>query len=205
MDNIQVVVFDCDGVMFETKEANMAYYNQILKFFNKPPLNREQSEYAFMHTADATLSHLFDDEETLGKARDYRKKLGYLPFINLMKEDPYLKPLLQKLKPRYKTAVAKNRADTMVHVIKIHGLEGLFDLVVTALDVNNPKPHPESLIKILEHFKASPNEAIYIGDSELDEKAARDAGVYFVSNNNKSLNADFHIESLKEMEALLLN
>ena len=29
MKNIKVVAFDCDGVMFDTMKANMAYYNQI--------------------------------------------------------------------------------------------------------------------------------------------------------------------------------
>ena len=36
MKNIKVVAFDCDGVMFDTTKANIAYYNQILDHFDRP-------------------------------------------------------------------------------------------------------------------------------------------------------------------------
>jgi len=55
-----------------------------------------------------------------------------------------------------------------------------FDLVVTSLDVERPKPHPDSLLKILAQFKAAPRQSLYVGDSEVDEKTARAAGVPFV-------------------------
>jgi phosphoglycolate phosphatase-like HAD superfamily hydrolase len=42
--------------------------------------------------------------------------------------------------------------------------------------VENPKPSPDQLIKILEHFNIEPYQLIYIGDSKLDEIAAKAAG-----------------------------
>ena len=39
---IRAVVFDCDGVMFDTADANRIYYNRVLERFGKPPLNQEQ-------------------------------------------------------------------------------------------------------------------------------------------------------------------
>ncbi|MBW1841164.1 MAG: hypothetical protein JRI75_05165, partial [Deltaproteobacteria bacterium] len=54
MKDIVVVAFDCDGVMFDTTRANMAYYNRILNHFGKPDMTPEQFSFAHMHTADAT-------------------------------------------------------------------------------------------------------------------------------------------------------
>ncbi len=66
-----------------------------------------------------------------------------------------------------------------------------------------PKPHPESLIKIVEHFGIKPSQAIYVGDSVLDEMAAKAAGIPLVAYNNKDLSADYHITNLKELEEML--
>ena len=41
-DTIKAVVFDCDGVMFDTADANRIYYNRVLANFNKQPLSEEQ-------------------------------------------------------------------------------------------------------------------------------------------------------------------
>jgi HAD superfamily hydrolase (TIGR01549 family) len=203
MKNIKVVVFDCDGVMFDTIEANTAYYNRILNHFGKPNLTPEQLVYSHMHTADEALANLFHDENTLKAAQAYRKNMSYFPFLKYMEIEPYLKPLLKKLRPQYKTAIATNRTDTMNRVLVEHGLERYFDLVVSASDVKHPKPNPDQLIKILEYFKVDSRQAIYIGDSEVDEMAAQAAGTPFAAYKNESLAADFHIQSLKEIEGIL--
>jgi len=204
MEAIRVVAFDCDGVMFDTVQANKAYYNHILEHFGRPAMSPEQFAYSHMHTVDQSISNLFKNEKHIQAAHKYRKKMSYLPFLKYMEIEPYLKPLLEKLKARYKTAVATNRTDTMDRVITAHGLEGYFDLIVSASDVKHPKPHPEPLIRVMKHFKIAPEQLMYIGDSTLDETAAKAAGAVFVAYGNESLPAEFHIQSLKEMEDILL-
>ena len=203
MKNIKVVAFDCDGVMFDTTKANMAYYNHILNYFGRPAMTPEQFTYSHMHTADDAIAHLFDDEKSLVAAQAYRKTMTYYPFLQYMKIEPYLKRLLEKLRLQYKTAIATNRADTMNRVLRENGLEEYFNLVVTANDVDNPKPHPEQLIKIMEHFNVDSRQVLYVGDSELDEMAAKAAKVRFIAYDNGSLAAEFHIQSLKEIEGIL--
>lgn len=203
MNDIKVIAFDCDGVLFDTKKANMAFYNQILNQFGKPDLTSEQFAYVQMHTIDAALRHLFDDESICKRAHAYKKKIGYFPFIKLMEIEPDLKTLLKKLRQKYKTAIATNRTDTIGPVLAGHNLKGYFDLVVSALDVARPKPHPDLLVKILTYFEIEPFQAVYVGDSELDEAAAGAAGVPLIAYNNLSLSADYHIKSLKELEIIL--
>ena len=203
MKHIKIVAFDCDGVMFDTTEANTAYYNHILDHFGRPALTAEQFAYCHSHTADQAIANLFNDEEGLRAAQSYRKSMSYLPFLKNMEMEPYLKPLIEMLRPRYKTAVATNRSDTMDRVISEHGLEGYFDLVVCSNDVDHPKPHPDQLVKILEYFGIEPCDSLYVGDSDLDEIAAKAAGVPFVAYKNRSLSADFHIQSLKQIAEIL--
>ena len=203
MEHIKVVAFDCDGVMFDTTKANMAYYNEILQHFGRPTLTPDQFAYCHSHTADQSIAHLFNDEKSVSAAQNYRKNMSYIPFLKYMILEPYLKPLLEKLRPGYKTAIATNRSNTMDRVLSEHGLEEYFDLVVSSSDVDRPKPYPDPLIKILEHFEIEAYNTLYVGDSELDEIAAKAAGVPFVAYQNRSLSANFHIKSLKEIAQIL--
>jgi phosphoglycolate phosphatase len=201
---IKVVAFDCDGVMFDTEAANQSYYNDILENFGRPPMTPEQFAYTQMHTADQAISYLFVDPLTIAAAHEFRKKSGYHPYIKYMKMDPDLIPLLESYKGRYGIAVATNRADTMRRVLVEHGIDRYFDLVVTALDVARPKPYPDPLLRVLEHFNIAPREAIYIGDSALDEQAAASAGIPFVACRNPLLAGDFHIKRLTELNEILI-
>ena len=201
--NIKVVAFDCDGVMFDTEKANKAFYNRILNHLGMPNITPEQFSYANMHTAEKVLAYLMNDSERFEAAQAFRQEIGYLPFIPFMEIEPYLKPVLKKLRLKYNTAIATNRADSIDHVLKEFDLGAYFDFVVSALDVKRPKPHPEPLNKILEHYGLKPNQMVYVGDSELDEIAARAAGTYLVAYNNRSLDADFHINGLQELEEIL--
>jgi HAD superfamily hydrolase (TIGR01509 family) len=205
MRHLKVIAFDFDGVMFDTTKANMAYYNHLLNYFGKPSMTAEQFAYSHMHTLDESLSFLFDDQNLLEEVRAYRQTMNYSPFIKIIEIEPYLKPLLKKLQPKYKTAVATNRTDTVQSVLREHGLEDSFDLVVTAVDVEHPKPFPDQLNKLLDYFKLEPDQGLYVGDSELDQEAARAAGVTFVAYKNLSLSADHHIENLKQLEQILEN
>jgi len=200
----KVVAFDCDGVMFDSSESNKAYYNQVLAHFGMPELTPEQFAFTHMHTADDSMAYLFEDKNFLEKAQAYRKRMTYMPFIRHMEMEPHLKQLLFKLRNYYKTAIASNRTDTMAKVLEVHGLEDDFDFVVSALDVPRPKPYPDQLFKIMDFFKVAPEEMIYVGDSEVDERAATAAGVALVAYGNPGLSAELHITSLKELETILL-
>ncbi len=200
---IQAVIFDCDGVMFDTIKANTAYYNRLLTHFGHPEMTPVQFEFIQMHTVGESIAFLFEDDAAIRAAKVYRDSLGYEPFYQLMEIEPDLKPLLKKIQPRYKVAIATNRSDTIGRVLEAHDLEDDFELVVSALDVLRPKPYPDPLLKVIDHFNLRPHQAIYIGDSKLDEQAARAAGIPLVAYRNRSLTADAHIDRLMEVVALL--
>ena len=193
---IQVVAFDCDGVMFDSGEANAAYYNRILGHLGRAPMDEVQRTFTHMNTVDASLRFLFPDPADYDAAQSLRRKMTYLPFIRHMRIEPHLRALLQRLRSACHTAVATNRTDTMDRVLEEHDLAGEFDLVVGALDVARPKPDPECLQKILAHFGIAPRQMIYIGDSSLDAEAAAAAGVPFIAFRNRELEAAEHIDTL---------
>ena len=201
--NVKVVIFDCDGVLFDSKQANINYYNHLLERFGLPPMKDSQVEYIHMHTAEESVKYLFMNTPYLDEAQECRTKMDYIPFIKDMVLEPDAKELLASLKPRFHLAMATNRSNTITEVIRVHGLNGLFDMVVSSLDVLRPKPHPEPIEKILRHFSLSPSQAVYVGDSEVDQHTAAAAGVIFVAYKNEKLEADYHITRLMDIAAIL--
>jgi phosphoglycolate phosphatase len=203
MNDVKVVAFDCDGVLFDTETANRAYYNHILKHFGKPAMNVDQFTYVHQHTLNESIVHLFGDEESIAAVHAYRRTMDYSRFLKLSKLEPHLIPLLLKIRPKMKTAIATNRTDTMDRLLAEFDLAKHFDLVVTSFDIPRPKPYPDSLLKILSDFKISPHQALFVGDSRVDAEAAVAAQIPFVAYRNEALPARYHIEALKDLEPLL--
>ena len=56
------------------------------------------------------------------------------------------------------------------------------DFVIAYHDVQEHKPSAEGVQKILDYFSATPSEALYLGDSELDLNSAKNAGVEFFAS-----------------------
>ena len=203
MRNIELVAFDCDGVLFDTEQANRFYYSHILQHFGRAAVTDEQFRFVHMHTVDESMAYLFPDEKQLEAAHIFRKTMDYRKYLRYLTVEPYLVSLLEKLRPQIKTAIATNRTDTMDRLLAEFELDGYFDLVVTSSDVKRPKPHPDVLLKILDHFDLVSHQVIYVGDSRLDELAAKAAGIPLVAYRNRELAAEYHINNLGEIEELL--
>jgi phosphoglycolate phosphatase len=194
------VVFDCDGVMFDSRKANINFYNHLLTHFHLPPMKEKEIDFVHMHTADESIRRIFQGTPHVQEALAYRWEMDYAPFIRHMIMEPGLKELLSWLKPRFGLAVATNRSNTIGGVLETHDLKEFFDIVVSSLDVENPKPHPEPLLKILDFFKLNPDQVFYVGDSAVDYETSKGAGVVFIAYKNRELEADFHVDSLMQIK-----
>jgi len=200
-----LIIFDCDGVMFETKWVNRLYYNDMLAHFNLPEMNDEQFEYAHSHSAADAIRYLCEPHNIPDKdVLDYLKRINYSNYIKHMKLNPELKPLISKIRPPCRTAVATNRSDTMPKVVDTFELSAYFDRIMTALDVKNPKPDPEMITDTISYFKVDIDRVLYIGDTRVDEQAALRAEVDFVAFEDQSLQATYHINALSQLEEIIL-
>ncbi|MCP3898821.1 MAG: HAD family hydrolase [Desulfobacteraceae bacterium] len=202
--NIKAVIFDCDGVMFDTAEANRMFYNELLDYFDKKALTDEQFIKVHMFTVANALEYLFPEMDNLDKVYKRLKEIGYHKFIKYMHMEEGFLELLDQLKNNgYIRGVATNRTNTMEQVLDDNDLTDEFDIVVTASDVESPKPAPDQLIKIINHFKIKEKQILFIGDSEFDELAASNAGTLFAAFKNPSLKADFYFENMNQIGDLL--
>ena len=155
------------------------------------------------HTLQESLKFLLGDDSLIREAERLWQEMDYEPLIELLTLQPGLMECLELLRRHYKTAIATSRTRTMGQLLERFGLNPYFDLVVTSLDVQHPKPHPESVNKILSYLDITPDEACYIGDSDVDRETSERAGVLFIAYRNKELKAAHHVSHFDELIPIL--
>lgn len=186
MSTVRGIIFDCDGVLFASHQANLAYYNAVLEQMGEAPVRPEDSDKAHLcHTAASPqvfLGLLGPDraEEALALAA----LLDFRQFIPWMEPEPEMASSLAQLAARFPLAVATNRGTSMLEILRHFELDGYFRTVVTSRDVPRPKPWPDMLLLAAERLGLPSQELLFVGDSELDLAAARSAGIRFVAYKN---------------------
>jgi phosphoglycolate phosphatase len=202
---ISCVIYDCDGVLFDSIEANKKLYNDLCALVGRSPLNEEEVKYVHMHTVYETIHLIFGQDNGLEKkALEMLKQIDLRDYIVYLKMEPYLFQILNLLKANGIIRVINtNRTTSMKHIMERFGLWPFFDMVVTALDVQNPKPNPESIEKILQRFRLNKEEAVFVGDSEVDQQTAESSGVRFIAYKNKEIASDAYIDDHLDLLHLL--
>jgi HAD superfamily hydrolase (TIGR01509 family) len=195
---IRCVIYDCDGVLFDSLEANTKLYNDLCSMVGRGPLREEEIQYVHTHTVFEAIHFIFGKENDLEKkALEIlkQKKIDLKNYVSYLKMEPHLVEVLEKLKETgMLRAVNTNRTTSMPYIMERFNLWPYFEMVVTALDVKNPKPHPESIEKIIEAFKLKKEEAVFVGDSDVDKQTAESSGVRFVAYKNREIANDLFIE-----------
>lgn len=198
------IIFDCDGVMFDTRDCNMQYYNLILNNMGLPPMTPSQEDYVHVATVGQSLEHIIP-RNRWHEIPAARKTVDYVSEIMpLMRPEPGLFELLQTLRSlNIRMAVYTNRTNSMELVLEKWNIAHNFFPVITAQKVKG-KPHPEGGFRILEAWGAKADEVAFIGDSTADQGAAAGSGIPFWAFKNPTLHAQRHIPDFWSVRRVLL-
>ncbi len=201
---IKAVIYDCDGVMFNSLEANCAFYESV---FNYMGITLDRSDVDMMrviHTYanSEVLKHFFPEKERCEVAAKFAGSIDYVRLIQLMEMENGLVETLEQLKGVVHLAVCTNRSTSMDAVLNRFNLTDYFSFVMTASKASFPKPHPDPLLRILDHYELKPEEALFVGDSAVDSQAAAAAGVPFIGYK-ADLPGMARIDQHEEIMALL--
>jgi len=206
---IRCVIYDCDGVLFDSLEANTRLYNDLCALVGRGSLRQEEMEYVHTHTVFEAIRFIFGEENDWEKkALEIlkQKQVDLKNYVEYLKMEPHLLQVLEELKEKgILRVINTNRTTSMKYIMERFNLGPYFEMVVTALDVKNPKPHPESIEKILEALKLEKAEAVFIGDSDVDQQTAKSSGVKFVAYKNKEIANDAYIEDHFDLLSLIFN
>lgn len=200
---IEAIIFDCDGVLFDSAPANVAFYNAILDIMGEPPLTAEYEHRVTALSSPQVLAELFgNDPDRHAEAVRVAAAVDYRPFFKLMVPAAGLHDLLARLRRQYRLAMATNRGRTIPDVLREFDLEGAFDAVVGILDVRRPKPHPDMLVECARRLGCTCSAAVYVGDSEGDLLAAAAAGMPFIAVGDQCQHP-LRVAHIGELNAML--
>ncbi|WP_165070779.1 HAD family hydrolase [Desulfovibrio sp. ZJ200] len=183
------VIFDCDGVMIDSRAANNVFFNRVLAYFGLPPMTPEQEAYSFMATAGQALRHILPERLHGEIERVTRDEVNYQrDIVPLLRLQPGFREFADDLHARgVRMAIATNRISRGIQtVLDFFALPPYFDPVITASNAA-PKPSPEGARRICAAWGFAPADVLFVGDSKHDKDAAQGAGTVFAAFNGGEL------------------
>lgn len=197
------MIFDCDGVLFDSWGANVAYYNAIRSALGLGPMDASWEAAAHVLAGPQVIDRMFaDDPDRLARARELGRTLDYGPYYALMTPADGLFDVLGTLRRAHRLGMATNRGRTVSGVVAHFGLDAFLEAAVGIGDVPRPKPHPDVIAECLARLGVAPEAALYVGDAQSDQLAARAAGVAFVAVGEAPW-SDERIAGLAELPAFV--
>lgn len=198
MNKIKAVLFDMDGVIFDTERIYLEEWSIV---FEKYRYKMTKDVYAsVMGTGRKNVMKKFCEiyGQDLPIEQMYKEKDELL--VRAVEEGkipikPGVKEILKFLKEnKIKIALATSaKRDRMMMQLKMGEIENLFDGLVCGDDIINSKPDPEIFLKTAEKLSVKPENCAVVEDSTAGIKAAHNAGMI-----------GLHVEDLKEADNEIL-
>ncbi|MCX8179537.1 MAG: HAD-IIIA family hydrolase [Candidatus Aenigmarchaeota archaeon] len=180
---IKAVLFDLDGVLVNSPYFIWKSHNMAARKLGYPTCKKEALyKLIGMKWDDVIVSLIPQADVELFKktANEFLKKM-YGKIKLLGKANHTLKKLKSHgIKIGIVSGSNRKYADEVLKAVKLN--IKLIDIRVHAEDTKMHKPHPEPILLALKKLDIAPQEAIYVGDSLLDFKAAKSAGVNFIGS-----------------------
>jgi beta-phosphoglucomutase len=191
---LRAIIFDMDGVICDSEPLHMKAFQQVLQDLGMTLTDQEYYDRYLAFDDRGCFQAVYrannrsvPDGKLLQDLLD--KKARY--FDVMMKEHVVIYPgaeaLVKKLAEKYPLALASGaRRLEVEHVLKKAKIRGQFTAIVSADDVQQGKPHPESFLKALQILnerrlvassEIRPSECVVIEDSIHGLAAAQSAGM----------------------------
>lgn len=185
--NKKIIIFDLDGTLLNTLEDLTDSVNYMLSQFDYPSKNIEQIKN-YVGNGVYKLIERAVPEGKLNKNFDKCVEI----FKNRYKENMYnktslyqgIEQMLKKLKQKgFIIAVASNKFDLAVKELCNKYFSNLIDCAFGENEKAGikKKPSPDIVLNILTKYNLLPEQALYVGDSEVDIQTAKNSGVECIS------------------------
>ncbi len=204
---IKAVIFDIDGVLLDSFEANLKFFQNLMTAAGYRPPTREEFPSLFhlsMMDVIKKLTNARSEEEImrvfkLGESRE----VDYP--IELLNTPDGTDETIKALSEDYLLGIVTSRIRKSVYESpKLARLEQYFSAAVAYEDTDNHKPHPDPLLLAANKLGVKPSECVYVGDVENDVKAARAAGMKsLIFSKNKISGADAETADFKAIPVLI--
>lgn len=181
MQNLKYIIFDMDGVLFDTELLMIQCYEKIAEEYNLPNVRNVCCKCIGVNairTQEIFKEH-YGDQYPLDEIREkvvtlFRNTVA----INGVPVKPYAEDLLCFLKKSncYLALASSTALDTVIRELKQAGFYDYFDQVIGGDMVKESKPAPDIFLVACEKLGCDPKDTYVIEDSVNGLRAAYAAG-----------------------------
>lgn len=209
------ILFDLDGTLLNTLYDIAAAVNYTLNKLNCPERSIEEVRKFVGNGADMLIKRALPEDYKYDwkTALEIHRKYYNANLCN--KTIPYdgINELLDGIRSKgYKLGVVTNKPDEAAHNIIEHYFNDKIDAVVGANTTKRrKKPEPDGVDYCLELLNSKRENAIYVGDSDVDVATAKNAGLTGIGvtwgfREKEFLEgADFIVDNCQELYDVIVN
>jgi phosphoglycolate phosphatase len=219
---VDAVIFDLDGTLIDSAPIYYAIIDVIFDRLGIPSVPQSTLLEAMKNGEfewDLVLPDAMKDRKKplVDKARKIIDEIAPSMFNNQIKIIPGAADVLKEiaamgLKLALVTSTLREYMTIKLVPLAQAGVEALFEIIITADDVQNKKPHAEPLVMCSEKLGLVPGNCVYVGDTRVDIKSGKAAGMRTVAvltgfDDYEALERetpDAIINSVSELKAMLV-
>lgn len=185
MKHYDTYIFDLDGTLLDTLKDLAASTNYALRHLGMPEHSVDDVRRFVGNGVKKLMERAIpeglnnpDFDETYRVFREHYLAHG------LETTRPYdgIMPLLQRLKAADKRiAVVSNKFFDATQELCAHFFDGLVDVAIGEREDIRKKPAPDTVVEALRKLGVGKENAVYIGDSDVDVETARNARMPCIS------------------------
>lgn len=174
---MKAVLFDLDGTLLDSFKLHYVAYEVMFGHFGI-----EMSREIFLSTYSPNWYRTY---EAFGLDEEHWERANTLWLEAAAVHEPDLFPgvgkMLTELGSTYQLGIVTSGSKSrVVSDLARLDIARHFSTVVTAEDINKPKPAPDALELAMRHLSVNPHDAVYVGDAHADFEMSRAAGVRFI-------------------------
>lgn len=181
----KVVMWDLDGTLLDTLEDLADSVNASLEKYNLPTRTLEEIRNFVGNGIGKLIERAVGNNgnsDITAKTLTYFREYYALNCKNKTKVYEGLLPILEELKEKgCRLAIVSNKVDSAVKELSKEYFGDIFDISVGEMKGYPRKPEPDTMIYALEKLGETAENAVYIGDSEVDIITAKNAGIECIS------------------------
>lgn len=182
---IRAVVFDMDGLMFNTEEVFNQSGSELLKRRGLTPPPELFHSMMGRRAAEAfqVMIDMMGLQESIEDLQAESEAIFDSLLDDILAPMPGLLELLDVIEARSlpKAVATSSHRDYLSDILGRFNLLDRFHHTFTAEDVTHGKPHPEIYLTAARHLNIRPDEMLVLEDSENGTKAAAAAGAHIIS------------------------
>ncbi|MFD1336263.1 HAD family hydrolase [Oceanobacillus iheyensis] len=211
---VKTILFDFDGTIANTLPLCFEAFRTVFKEFDQVILTNDEIKEMFGPSETEIIQlNVKHPDKLQAMERFYEVYETLHPSYVKPMED--LHNLLEELDGNginlgIVTGKAKRSLDISLQQLNI---QSNFAVVITGDDVTNPKPHGEGVILAMQELSVTPEEVLFVGDSEADILAGKEAnvttvGVHWseeVQSADFNTKPDYYLTSIEQFNVELLS